>query len=118
MVYYVAACVLHAASKWLQNAIEKTFGESRMGEEIFQQFIHSCWSSQEALGKKFEAKWNSTNPGVLAGSVLDLDSEARISALPAYFAGVEANEIILKVQKPLLQRWWHVNVCAIQVMVS
>ena len=115
-MYYVSACVLHASSKSLQNATENTFGELGLGEETFQKFIHTCWSSQEALGKKFEAKWNSTNPGVLAGSVLDLDSEARISALPAYFAGVEANEIILKVQKPLLQRWWHVNVCAMQVM--
>ena len=30
-VYYVSACVLHTASKWLQNSMEKTFGESGMG---------------------------------------------------------------------------------------
>ena len=33
-------------------------------------------------------------------------------------AGVEANEISLKLQKTLLTRWWHVNVCATQVMTS
>ena len=38
-VYYVAACVLHAASKSFQNATEKTFGESGMGEEKFQKFL-------------------------------------------------------------------------------
>ena len=95
-VYYMAACVLYAASKSLQNSTEKNFGESGLGEETFQQFIHTFWYYQEAIDKNFEVKWNSMNPGVPAGGVLDLDSEACISALPTYFAEVEANEISLK----------------------
>ena len=50
VVYYVAACMLHATSKALQNSMEKTFGKSGLGEETFQKFIHNLWSSQEALG--------------------------------------------------------------------
>ena len=34
------------------------------------------------------------------------------------FIGVKANEISLKFQKPLLTRWWHINVCNMQVMES
>ena len=117
-VYYVATCVLHAASKPLQTSMEKTFGESGLGEETTHQLLHTFWSSQEVLDKKFEVEWNSANPGMTAGRVLDLDSEAHIGALPIYLAGVEANEISLKSQKPLLMRWWHVNVCAMQVMAS
>ena len=41
-----------------------------------------------------------------------------IGALPAYLAGVEDNKISLKLQKTLLNRWWHVNVCAMQVKAS
>ena len=54
-VYYMAACVLHVASKMLQNAMEKNFGDSGLGEETFYQFIHTCCSAQEDLGKNFEA---------------------------------------------------------------
>ena len=50
------------------------------------------------------------------GRILDLDSEARIGNLPAYLVGVEANETNPKLQKPLLTRWWHVNVCAMQIL--
>ena len=50
------------------------------------------------------------------GSVLDLDSEACISALPAYLVVFKANEISLKFQKPLLTRLWDINVSAMQVM--
>ena len=53
-----------------------------------------------------------------AGSFLDLDSKDCIGTLPAYLAGVEDNEISLKLQKPLLTRWWHVNVCVMQVRAS
>ena len=99
------SCVLRAASNSLQNSMEKTFGESGLGEETFQKFLHTCWNSQEALGENFEAWWNSANPGVPAGHVLDLYSKARISYLTACLAEVEANEIILKLQKPLLTIW-------------
>ena len=116
VVYYVAACVSHVASKLLQNAVEKTSGESGLGEEAFQQFIRTFWSAQESLEENFELEWNSAKPGMPAGCVLDLDSEARIGALTAYLAVVEANEIRLKLQKPLLMRWCHVNVCSMQVM--
>ena len=113
---YVAECVLHAPSKSLQNSMENTFGESRLGEETFHQFLHTCWSAQEALGKIFEAKWNFANLGIPSGRNLDLVSKACIGALRAYLAGVMANEIRLKLQKPLLTRWWHINVCAMQVI--
>ena len=53
-----------------------------------------------------------------SGLILDLDSEARIGTLPAYLVGVESNEINLKLHKPLLTKWWHVNVCDIQVITS
>ena len=99
------SCVLRAASNSLQNSMEKTFGESGLGEETFQKFLHTCWNSQEALGENFEAWWNSANPGVPAGHVLDLYSKALISALLAYLVGFKANEISLKFQKPLLTRW-------------
>ena len=101
----MAACVLHVASKSLQNSMEKTFGELGLGEETFQNFLHTCWSSQESLGENFEAEWKSVNPGVPSGRVLDLDSKARNGALPTYLVVVEANEISLKLQKPLLARW-------------
>ena len=53
-----------------------------------------------------------------AGSVLDFDSKSFIDNLPVYLAGVGANEISLKLQKPLLTILWHVNVCGKQVMAS
>ena len=40
-VYYVAECMLHAASKLLKNDTEKTFVESGLGEETLQKFIHT-----------------------------------------------------------------------------
>ena len=83
-----------------------------MGEETYQKFLHTCWYYQEALGNNFEVEWNSVNPGVIDRRILDLDSNACICSLPAYLMGVEANEISLKLQNPLLKRWWHVNVCA------
>ena len=104
-VYYMATYVLHAASKSLQNTTEKTFGESGLGEETTHQFIHTFWSSQETLGENFEGEWKYKNPGVPAGRVLDLDSKAHIGALPTYLVVVEANEISLKLQNPLLTRW-------------
>ena len=90
-LYYVAACVLRAASKLLQNDTEKNFSELVLGEEIFQKILHTCWSAQGDLGDKFKAERNYVNPGVTAGRVLDLDSESYIVALPAYLAGVVAN---------------------------
>ena len=86
------------------------------GEETPQKFIHTYWSAQEALSENFEVEWNSANPGVPSERVLDLDSKARNGALPTYLVVVEANEISLKLQNPLLTRWWHVNVCAMQAM--
>ena len=52
------------------------------------------------------------------GNVLDLDSKACIGVLATYLTVVEDNEISLKLQNQLLTRWWHVNVCAVQVMES
>ena len=40
-VYYVDECMLHAASKLLQNDTEKTFVESGLGEETLQKFLHT-----------------------------------------------------------------------------
>ena len=87
----MTACMLHAASKSLQNSMDKTFGESLMGEDTFQKILHTCWSAQEALGENFEAECKSLKPGVPDGRILDLDSESCIGALPAHFARVEAN---------------------------
>ena len=85
-VYYVAACMLHVASKLLQNSMEKHFGESGLGKETFHKFLHTCWSVQEALGKNSETEWNSVNPCVPVGFILDLDSKDCIDTLPAYLA--------------------------------
>ena len=114
----MSACVLHASSKSLQNATEKNSGQSRLGEETLQKFIHTLCSAQETHINNVEAEWNSANPCTPAGNVLDLDSEARIDDLPEYLVGVEDNEISLKLQKPLLTKWWHVNLCATQIMDS
>ena len=76
--------------------MENTFGDSGMGEEKFQKFLHTCWSAQEDLGLEFEVEWNYAKPGMPSGRVLELDSEACIINLPAYFEGAKANEISLK----------------------
>ena len=73
-MYYVSACMLHAASKLLKHFLEKTFGESGLGKETFQKFLHTFWSDQEDISDIFEAEWNSANPGVPDGRVLYLDS--------------------------------------------
>ena len=75
VVYYMDGCMLHAASKLLQNATEKTFEKLGLGEETFQKFIDTCWYAQKALCKKLEVEWNSENLGVTDGPILDLESE-------------------------------------------
>ena len=72
--YYIATCALHALSKSLQNATEKTFGENGLGEETFLQLLHTCWSAQEALGENFDNEWNKVNPHVRISRVAEVYS--------------------------------------------
>ena len=36
----------------------------------------------------------------------------------SYLEGVKIGDIIIKLQKPLLTRWWHSNTCVMQVVTS
>ena len=47
--------------------MENTFGEWRLVEETLQKLLHTFCSAQEALGKNFEAEWNSANSVVPDG---------------------------------------------------
>ena len=76
--YYVATCALHALSKSLQNATEKTFGENGLGEETFLQLLHTCWSAQEAL----DDEWNEVNPHVRVSGVAEVSEEDVASDRP------------------------------------
>ena len=45
---------VHEAEKWTnQMTREKNFGELGLGEKTSQKFLHTCWSAQEDIGKKF-----------------------------------------------------------------
>lgn len=110
-VYYIATCALHALSKSLQNATENSFGENGLGEETFLQLLHTCWSAQEALGENFDNEWNRVNPDVRISRIVEVSEED--VALLTNLRHDEKND---KIQKPLLTRWWHVNVCALQVL--
>ena len=55
---------------------------------------------------------------MFTGRVLYFDSKARIGVLPMYLVGFKANEISLKLQRPLLTRWWNVNFCSMQFIAS
>ena len=111
--YYIATCALHALSKSLQNATEKTFGENGLGEETFLQLLHTCWSAQEALGENFDSEWNKANPHVRISRVVEVREEDVALLTDPSLQHDDRND---KVQKPLLTRWWHVNVCALQVL--
>ena len=98
----------------------KTVDKSRLVVDIFQQFLLTSWSMQEALGNVFWPKWELGNPGITVGWILDLEWESfSLDVIfPHYLEGVEARHINLKLEKPLLTRQWHINDCAVQVMES
>ena len=103
-VNYAATCMLHATSRsliilWRIILVSRAW-ERRHSRNVFTL----AGMTKNIIHKKFVSEWNSANQGDSVGRVLDLDTEARIVGLPAYFALVETIEIFLKLQRPLLTR--------------
>eukprot|EP00978_Attheya_sp_CCMP212_P048098 scaffold473164_cov149-Attheya_sp.AAC.1 len=120
-VYHVSACCLHAQSKALQNSVEFNYGEGGLGNNNFLQLLHTCWSLQEALGEDFKSEWKIANPGRGSAHIIDMHNETwdqQQGQVESFVEGSISDDDIGRLQKPLLTRWWHVNVAAYQVCDS
>ena len=131
-VYYVLNCCLHAQSKALQNAVEEIFGEGGLGIVSFMQLLHTCWSLQESLGEAFKETWVKINPSIPLPYMTDVygapwwgedqeqerrDQESEEQKSESQGSSIDTSDVGT-VQKPLITRWWHVNICAAQILRS
>lgn len=89
--YRVAVCTLHALNKALENGVLKCFGECSLHLHNFHHYLFSCYSVQDYLGETFEDVWKEAT-------------------------GKDYMHYCNKLQRPVLSRWWSVNVCAEQIV--
>ena len=93
-ICYVNNCCMHAINRAFQVAFESTFGTGGLGEKNILQFLHTCWSIQDALGEQFSHAWNCFNDSSHTN---------------------EENSPLKKIKKPLLTRWGYVLEAASEV---
>ena len=91
-ICYVNNCCMHALNRAFQVAFENTFGNGGLGERNILQFLHTCWSIQDALGEQFFHAWNY------------FSDDSNQDSIP-----------LEKIKKPLLTRWGYVLEAASEV---
>jgi len=89
---YIATCAQHAHNRPFQVAFETVLGQSGLTTNSLLQFLHTCWSIQDALGENFLPAWDQF-----------VDDTGNHGSM-------------LRLIKPLLTRWSYVTKCATAIL--